>query len=67
VVADRLASGVLVCPFGTNYVIDSPFTYDLILPATGSALPTVQRFIVWLVEEAKRFSGLRLKMSSQIW
>lgn len=55
VVADRLASGVLVRPFGDRYVIDSPFTYDLILPATGSAPPTVQRFIDWLVEEAKKF------------
>lgn len=55
VVADRLASGVLVRPFGDRYVIDSPFTYDLILPATGNAPPTVQRFIDWLVEEAKKF------------
>ncbi|SDL16844.1 LysR family transcriptional regulator, glycine cleavage system transcriptional activator [Modicisalibacter muralis] len=57
VVADRLASGVLVRPFDDRYVIDSPFTYDLILPATGSAPPTVQRFIDWLVEEAERFRG----------
>nr|WP_297459927.1 LysR substrate-binding domain-containing protein [uncultured Halomonas sp.] len=55
VVADRLASGVLVRPFGERYVIDSPFTYDLILPAAGSAPPMVQRFIDWLVEEAARF------------
>lgn len=57
VVADRLASGVLVRPFGDRHVIDSPFTYDLILPATGSAPPAVQRFIDWLVEEAARFRG----------
>ncbi|GHA96944.1 LysR substrate-binding domain-containing protein [Modicisalibacter luteus] len=55
VAADRLASGVLVRPFGHRYVIDSPFTYDLILPATGNAPPAVQRFIDWLVEEAERF------------
>lgn len=53
VVADRLASGVLVRPFGNRYVIDSPFTYDLILPVTGNAPSTVQRFIDWLIEEAE--------------
>ncbi|WP_136069369.1 LysR substrate-binding domain-containing protein [Modicisalibacter radicis] len=55
VVTDRLASGVLVRPFGDRHVIDSPFTYDLILPASGSAPPTVQRFIDWLIGEAERF------------
>ncbi|MDW5377511.1 LysR substrate-binding domain-containing protein [Halomonas sp. HP20-15] len=55
VVADRLASGVLVRPFGERYVIDSPFTYDLILPAAGSAPPTVRRFIEWLSDEAAQF------------
>lgn len=55
VVADRLASGVLVRPFGDRHVLDSPFTYDLILPATGSAPPTAQRFIDWLSGEAKQF------------
>ncbi|MDI4636849.1 MULTISPECIES: LysR substrate-binding domain-containing protein [Halomonadaceae] len=55
VVADRLASGVLVRPFSDRYVIGSPFTYDLILPAAGNAPPLVQRFIDWIGDEAQQF------------
>ena len=55
VVADRLASGVLVRPFGDRHVIDSPFTYDLILPSTGHAPPAIRGFIDWLLGEAARF------------
>lgn len=55
IVADRLTSGVLVRPFGSEYVLTSPFTYELVLPATGNAPPTAQRFIEWLTEEAERF------------
>ncbi|MCK2041656.1 LysR family transcriptional regulator [Chromohalobacter sp. TMW 2.2308] len=55
IVADRLASGVLVRPFGDRHVIDSPFTYDLILPDTGQAPPAIQHFIDWLLDEAARF------------
>lgn len=55
IVADRLASGVLIRPFGTDYVLASPFTYDLVLPLAGSAPPTAQRFIDWLIEEARQF------------
>ncbi|OHV10014.1 LysR substrate-binding domain-containing protein [Kushneria phosphatilytica] len=57
VVADRLANGGLVRPFGADYVIDSSYTYNLILPASGQAPPTVQQFIDWLLEEAAAFSA----------
>lgn len=56
----RIASGVLVCPFGERHVIDSPFTYDLILPATGQAPPAIQHFIDWLIAEAERFRQLSI-------
>ncbi|MDF9432912.1 hypothetical protein [Chromohalobacter israelensis] len=49
------ASGVLVRPFGDRHVIDSPFTYDLILPSTGHAPPAIRGFIDWLLGEAARF------------
>lgn len=55
VVADRLASGILVRPFGDEYTLASPFTYDLLLPASGTAPPAVQRFVDWLVAEAQGF------------
>ncbi|GAB2797707.1 transcriptional regulator GcvA [Halomonas shantousis] len=55
VVADRLASGVLTRPFGNRHGLASPFTYDLILPATGQAPPVARHFIEWLVAEARRF------------
>ncbi|WP_129141139.1 LysR substrate-binding domain-containing protein [Modicisalibacter coralii] len=57
VAGDRLASGVLIRPFGKRQVIDSPFTYELILPATGRAPPMVRRFIDWLIAEAQRFDS----------
>lgn len=37
VVADRLASGVLVRPLGDEYTLSSSFAYDLLLPASGIA------------------------------
>ncbi|AZR42654.1 LysR substrate-binding domain-containing protein [Marinobacter salarius] len=55
VVADRLASGVLVRPLGDEYTLASSFTYDLLLPASGTAPPAVQRFVDWLVAEAQSF------------
>ena len=55
VVADRLASGVLVRPLGDEYTLASSFTYDLLLPASVTAPPAVQRFVDWLVAEAQSF------------
>jgi len=55
VVADRLASGVLVRPLGDEYTLSSSFAYDLLLPASGTAPPAVQRFVDWLVAEAQSF------------
>ncbi|MEQ9736999.1 MAG: LysR substrate-binding domain-containing protein [Algiphilus sp.] len=54
-VADRLASGVLTRPFGSEYRLPSPFTYALVLPATGEAPPAARRFIDWLQAEAADF------------
>lgn len=54
-VADRLASGVLVRPFAEQYPLTSPFAYDLILPAEGETPPEVARFIEWLVQEVALF------------
>lgn len=51
-VMDRLASGVLVRPFGEQHVLTSPMTYDLLTPVTGEAPPAVARFIDWLLAEA---------------
>lgn len=56
-VADRLASGVLVRPFGQQFPLASPFAYDLILPSEGEAPPAVARFIEWLEQEAAYFRG----------
>ena len=53
--ADRLASGVLVRPLGDEYTLASSFTYDLLLPASGTAPPAVQRFVDWLAAEAQSF------------
>jgi LysR family glycine cleavage system transcriptional activator len=55
IVAERLAAGVLVRAFGQRYVLESPFTYDLILPAQGEAPPLARRFIDWLVGQARCF------------
>ncbi|PMR72822.1 LysR substrate-binding domain-containing protein [Billgrantia endophytica] len=52
---DRLKSGILVRPFGEHYVLASPMTYDLLVPATGDAPPAVARFIEWLLAEAAAF------------
>ncbi|MCW4149891.1 LysR substrate-binding domain-containing protein [Vreelandella janggokensis] len=56
-VADRLASGVLVRPFAEQYPLASPFAYELILPSEGVTPPAVARFIEWLEQEAARFRG----------
>lgn len=55
--ADRLASGVLVRPFGTRFALASPFSYELIMPATGEAPPIATAFVDWLVAQASRFRG----------
>ncbi|MFL1486050.1 hypothetical protein [Marinobacter sp. LN3S78] len=55
VVADRLARGILVRPFGDEYTLATPFTDDLLLPASGTAPPAVQRFVDWLVAGARGF------------
>lgn len=54
-IADRLASGVLVRPFGDKYPLASPFAYDLLLPSMGKAPPAVTRFSEWLAQEAALF------------
>lgn len=59
-VADRLASGVLVRPFGEQYPLSSPFAYELILPSEGVTPPAVARFIEWLEQEAAHFRGTAL-------
>lgn len=56
-VADRLASGVLVRPFEDRYPLASPFAYELILPSEGVTPPAVARFIEWLEQEAAHFRG----------
>jgi LysR family glycine cleavage system transcriptional activator len=53
--ADRLASGVLVAPFGTRHVMDSPFSYDLIMPAGGDVPAAASAFAHWLIDQAARF------------
>ncbi|MGE6608608.1 LysR family transcriptional regulator [Halomonas sp. NPDC076908] len=60
-IADRLASGVLVRPFGKNYPLESPFAYDLILPTDGEAPMAVARFVEWLENEAAQFRDEPLK------
>lgn len=59
-VADRLASGVLVRPFAERYPLASPFTYELILPYEGLTPPAVARFIEWLKQEAAHFRNAPL-------
>jgi LysR family transcriptional regulator, glycine cleavage system transcriptional activator len=54
-VADRLASGVLVRPFAEHYPLASPFTYELILPKDGKTPPAIARFVEWLEQEATLF------------
>ncbi|ROO31868.1 LysR substrate-binding domain-containing protein [Salinisphaera orenii] len=54
--ADRIASGVLVPPFGTRYRLASPFTYELLLPARGEPPPPAAGFIDWLLEQAAAFT-----------
>ncbi|MGB7757137.1 MAG: LysR family transcriptional regulator [Salinisphaera sp.] len=56
VVADRLASGVLVAPFGDRYAMRSPFDYWLVRPASGSPPPLAHRFCDWLRREAEAFA-----------
>lgn len=54
--ADRLESGVLARPFGDRYLMASPFTYDLLLPAAGEPPPVARAFVGWLLEEAAGFA-----------
>lgn len=53
--ADRLASGVLVRPFGERHVMASPLGYDLLLPAVGEPPRRARQFIHWLMAQAERF------------
>lgn len=59
-VADRLASGVLVRPFEEKYPLTSPFAYELILPNDGEVPPAVARFSEWLAQEAASFRDTSL-------
>tara|TARA_R110002020_G_scaffold475294_2_gene709440 strand:+ start:148 stop:1083 length:936 start_codon:yes stop_codon:yes gene_type:complete len=59
-VADRLASGVLVRPFAEQFPLASPFAYELILPSNGEAPPAVARFTEWLEHEAASFRDTSL-------
>lgn len=63
-IADRLASGVLVRPFADNYPLNSPFAYDLILPADGEAPMAVARFVEWLAREAAHFRDTPLQCTT---
>lgn len=56
VVADRLASGVLSCPFGDQWMLPSPFRYELVMPEHGTPPEGVRQFIDWLFDEASHFS-----------
>ena len=59
-VADRIANGVLVRPFGEHFPLVSPFAYELILPSEGVTPPEVARFIKWLEQEVARFRSASL-------
>ncbi|MGP9798265.1 LysR substrate-binding domain-containing protein [Halomonas sp. 86] len=56
-IADRLASGVLVRPFKEKYALVSRFAYDLILPASGGAPEAVTHFSEWITQEAETFQN----------
>ena len=58
VVADRLASGVLVAPFGDRYAMRSPFDYSLVRPASGSPPPLARRFGDWRRRESRGFRAV---------
>ena len=51
-VADRLASGALVAPFGSACYIDTPFEFALITPDQGQPPPLAARFMAWLFDQA---------------
>ncbi|GAB3671702.1 LysR substrate-binding domain-containing protein [Salinisphaera aquimarina] len=55
VVADRLASGVLVAPFDPQTAMASPCIYDLLLPLEGEAPAPARAFIDWLIGEVEAF------------
>ncbi|WP_423821896.1 LysR substrate-binding domain-containing protein [Salinisphaera sp. SPP-AMP-43] len=55
VVADRLASGVLVAPFGARCKLVSPFDYWLIRPRRGALPALAHRFCDWLIAQAAAF------------
>lgn len=54
---DRLASGAVVRPFGGRYLLQTPFTYALLMPATGAPSPPVRMFEDWLVARAAQFDA----------
>lgn len=61
-IADSLAAGRLVCPFGPT--VDSGDRYVLTAPQEGQGRPVVRAFRGWLLAEAaetvRRFAALRL-------
>jgi len=50
-VADRLASGALVAPFGTACSIDTPFEFALVTPNRGQPPLLAARFMAWLFDQ----------------
>ena len=52
IVADRLASGALVAPFGVEASIATPFEFALVVPEHGGAPPLALAFIDWLQAQA---------------
>jgi len=57
IVADRLASGVLVAPFGCNFMLASPYAYELLTPMTGTPPAPIRAFIDWVMGEAETFAA----------
>jgi len=65
VVADRLISGVLTCPFGDRWVLPSPFRYELVIPDNGKPPEGIREFIDWLIDEARHFTRTTPGMPDQ--
>ncbi|MES1923826.1 LysR substrate-binding domain-containing protein [Salinisphaera sp. T31B1] len=57
VVADRLASGVLIAPFGADSALAAPCVYDLLLPLDGAPPDPARVFIDWLLGEVEAFGA----------
>jgi LysR family glycine cleavage system transcriptional activator len=56
-VADDLANGRLVRPFGTDFGIHAEWAYCLISRKESLVLPVVQAFRQWLIEQARVLGG----------